>query len=967
MRYFIFPALLALMCLSACRQQPAYESVPDDPFQARIYTLDNGLKIYMTVYKDAPRIQANIAVRAGGKNDPAATTGLSHYFEHLMFKGTKSFGTTDWEKEKPLLDEIERLFEVYRTTADEDERKALYRQIDSVSQAAAAYAVPNEYDKLMSAIGSQGTNAYTSYDVTAFVENIPSNQLENWAYVQSERFHDAQIRLFHTELEAVYEEKNMSLTSDGRKMSEALLAGLFPHHPYGTQTVLGTQEHLKNPSIVNLKKHFATYYVPDNMAVFLAGDFDPDEAFRSGEKYFGDLKPGHPAPLQFQPEQALTAPVEKEVTGLESEALAIGYRFEGAASRQLDTLRLLSMLLSNGTAGLIDLDLNQRQKVLSADAGLWELADYSMMVLEGMPQDGQSLDEVRDLLLGEMEKIKRGEFADWLLTAVVNEMKLADSNLLESNNARASSMIDAFINGIAWSDFVQSTGRMAALAREDVVKFANRHFGDNYVVVYKRQGKDPNERKIDKPAITPIPVDREKESAFMKAFRERTVTPIEPVFVDFDKDIETVQIKDGLPLWYKQNTENQRFSLTYLYELGTDSDPVLSLAGTYLDYLGTADYTPEALKEAFYKIGCSYSLGVYADHVEARLGGLQENMDEAVALFEQWLNGAVVAPGVYDMLVTDILQSRINNKASQSANFSALSEYGMWGAMSPMTRSARLLSTAVLQQTDPQTLVDKVKGLSAYKHTIWYYGSAQAPDVQATMLALHRTADVLREVPEPFAYTEQPTDRDRVLFAHYDARQTYMRMLSKAEPFRAEQRPVIVLYNEYFGGNMSSIVFQEMREARALAYRASASYAAPSRLDRSYYMNAMIATQNDKLEAALQAFDSIINVMPESVSAFELAKQSVISQIRNNRITKEAVFSQIRSARRLGLDSDIRRLIFEKVPGYTMEDIRQFQQQYVKGRHYTYCVLGDRNDLDFDMLRKLGEVTELSQEEMFGY
>ncbi|MBP5612445.1 MAG: insulinase family protein, partial [Bacteroidales bacterium] len=151
MRYCFFSALLALMCLSACRQQPSYESVPDDPFQARIYTLDNGLKIYMTVYKDAPRIQANIAVRAGGKNDPAATTGLSHYFEHLMFKGTKTFGTTDWEKEKPLLDEIERLFEVYRTTADEDGRKALYRQIDSVSQAAAAYAVPNEYDKLMSA------------------------------------------------------------------------------------------------------------------------------------------------------------------------------------------------------------------------------------------------------------------------------------------------------------------------------------------------------------------------------------------------------------------------------------------------------------------------------------------------------------------------------------------------------------------------------------------------------------------------------------------------------------------------------------------------------------------------------------------------------------------------------------------------------------------------------------------------
>lgn len=143
-----------------------------------------------------------------GKNDPAETTGLAHYFEHLMFKGTNSYGTQNYEAEKPLLDQIEQQFEIYRKTTDEIQRKAIYHTIDSLSYEASKYAIPNEYDKLMAAIGASGTNAYTAYDQTVYVEDIPSNQIENWAKIQVDRFENNVIRGFHTELEAVYEEKN---------------------------------------------------------------------------------------------------------------------------------------------------------------------------------------------------------------------------------------------------------------------------------------------------------------------------------------------------------------------------------------------------------------------------------------------------------------------------------------------------------------------------------------------------------------------------------------------------------------------------------------------------------------------------------------------------------------------------------------------------------------------------------------
>ena len=274
--------ITAAAILQSC-SGTSYETVPGDPLNTRIYTLDNGLKVYMTVNKDEPRIQTYIAVRVGGKNDPAETTGLAHYFEHLMFKGTTHFGTQNYEAEKPLLDQIEQQFEVYRTTTDSLQRRAIYATIDSLSQEASKYAIPNEYDKLMAAIGATGTNAYTSYDVTCYTENIPSNEVDNWARIQADRFKNCVIRGFHTELETVYEEYNMSLTNDMRKVIESSFASLFPHHPYGTQTILGTQEHLKNPSITNIKNYYKQWYVPNNMAICLSGDLDPEQTIATIE------------------------------------------------------------------------------------------------------------------------------------------------------------------------------------------------------------------------------------------------------------------------------------------------------------------------------------------------------------------------------------------------------------------------------------------------------------------------------------------------------------------------------------------------------------------------------------------------------------------------------------------------------------------------------------------------------------
>ena len=527
----------AFLGLSAQAKDYQFETVESDLTHTRIYTLDNGLKVYLSVNNEKPRIQTYIAVRTGSKNDPAETTGLAHYLEHLMFKGTNHFGTINAEAEAPLLNDIKERYERYRLLTDPEQRKQAYHEIDSVSQVAAQYFIPNEYDKLMAAIGAEGTNAFTSNDVTCYTEDIPSNEIENWAKIQSDRFQNMVIRGFHTELEAVYEEYNIYLTYDNDKVMSALGKKLTPTHPYGTQTTIGTQEHLKNPSIVNIENYFKKWYVPNNIAICMAGDFDPDKTIALIDQYFGGWKPAQTSVPQptFPVQKPLTAPTDTTVVGQQAEQVWLGWLANKAADLQCDTLDVIAYMLNNGKAGLIDLNLNQAMRVQSAGCGLQAMQDYSSFMMMGMPKPNQRLEEVRALLLGEIENLKQGNFSDDLLPAVINNLKLNYQRSLENNRWRVSEHLDAFINGESWEQHVGRLDRVSKLTKQQIVDFANRFFAHGYATVFKRQGVDSLQKKIDKPAITPIPTNRDLVSPFVKEIQNSEVEPIHPEFVDFDK------------------------------------------------------------------------------------------------------------------------------------------------------------------------------------------------------------------------------------------------------------------------------------------------------------------------------------------------------------------------------------------------------------------------------------------------
>lgn len=970
---------ICLLFLAACSPQTdkkftpqqaesegySYTFVEGDPLNARIYTLKNGLTVYLSDYKNEPRLQTAIAVKAGGKNDPADNTGLAHYLEHIMFKGTSDFGTQNWEQESVLIDSIEALFNQYKDITDPLARKEHYKIIDQVSIEASKLAIANEYDKLVSGIGANGTNAYTTNDRTVYINDIPANQLENWLKIEGNRFGMIVNRLFHTELEAVYEEKNRSLDNDLWKGFEAMLGNLFAQHPYGTQTVIGTIDHLKNPSITEIKKYFYTYYVPNNVAICLSGDLDFDKTIALIDKYFGTWEPNEALPQWTAPQEPpLPAPVETEVLGPDAEQVMMGFRVPGRSSADFYKVRLIDNMLSNSQAGLVDLNLVKQQKVLEASTFVFDMNDYSLQVMMGKPKEGQTLEQLRNLFLEELEKIKTGDFDDWLISAVVNDLKKNQLNQYQYNWARSNDMVMAFTSNVPWHDYVADFDKMARLTKEDVMAFAKASYND-YAVVYKKTGKDVNVQQVEKPEITKVELNRDLKSPFHEAILKSEPAKLQPLFIDYEKDIQKLKMKNDLDVLYTANSENDLFRLYYKADFGTNIDPKIKVAVDYLEFVGTPTYTAQEIQQELFKLGCNFSVFSSAEESYVMLLGLSENMEKAMVIFEDLLANAQPDEEALAKLKDRILKEREDQKKNKSTIlFSGLMNYGLYGAESPFTN---VVSNADLMNLTSDELLELTRNFTKTTHKVMYYGPMAADKLVSVLNEKHNLPATMLELPAPKEFDKQAVEQPKVYWADYDMVQEEILFLTRGESFDVALLPDTRLYNEYFGGNMGSIVFQEIREAQGLAYSVWANYSTANELGKNNHFFAYIGTQADKQNQAVPALLNIIENLPESETGLETARKSIMSQIESERITRWSKLFNYESAQDMEVDYDIRKDIYEKIPTMTMEDVVAFQNKYVKDKKYNMMVLGDKDKIDFEGLRQYGEIRQLTLEELFGY
>ncbi len=954
-----------LLVLCAAAAHAGYVRVnppnPNDPMNAAIFRLDNGLTVYLTENHETPRFYAEIAVRAGSVQDPAESTGLAHYLEHLLFKGSERLGTLGYASERVYLDYISDLYELLFHEHHPQRRAALYAQINEASLRAAAYAVPNELDRLYNGMGATDLNAHTSDEETVYKVDLPANRLEHWAALESDRFAAPVFRLFQTELETVCEEVNRAFDNKHFMIHRAVERQLFKVHPYGQQPTIGLPEHIKNPSLRNIGGFFSTYYVPNNMAIFISGDINTDAAIAVIDRYFSAWQPAELPGKKTWQEAPISGREYVECTYEGEEYALLAFRTASRGHADAEALLVLDMILDNATAGLINLNLNQAQRVREAGSFPAQMNDHGAQYLWGVPKDGQTLEEVEQLLLEQLEIVKKGEFEDWILPAIINDFKKRIKGGVEDNAARVSMMRESFVGFEDWDHAVAQLERLERVTKEDVMRVAAAYFSGGYVAGYRKDA--PHQSPLyDKPGLAAIEIDPNRESEFGGQIAAMPAAPIEPEFVNPETGYRKLEDPNGVTLYYAPNPLNDLFSLTISVDLGRRQDDRIGVAAALLEKAGTERLAPGALRKEWYRLGTDFAVVAGDDETMVSISGLDENFAPSLALLVECLRAPASDDATLEQLKQIILKSREDAQKQPDTLMRALFLYNRYGEQSPYLR--RLPGPAV-QALTLDELLGLVRGLLDYERAVFYTGSLPLETVQAA-LADQCPAKAPLTDPPPYEFLRARTpEQTEICFFNKEMAQAHIRIEFGGVEFDEALTPSSQLFNEYFGGGMAGVVFQELREARALAYSAGARFSAGNRRGDQYLMAGGIETQADKTIEAVTAFVNLFDEMPVSQDRFTLAKDSLINLYRTGKAGFREVCGVVRAWERLGLTPDPRRERFQRIIESDMDDLMSFYRDHIGNKPKLISIVGDKSKIDMAGLGAIAPLTELTPERLF--
>lgn len=940
----------------------SFEYVKNDPYGLRIYTLKNGLKVYLSKNTEKPRIKTRIIIRTGSSNDREDATGMAHYLEHMMFKGTSAIGALDYNSEKEQLEELTDLFEELQSS--DSDNKELLKKIDSLSVDLSSKAVPGELDRIYTHIGARYTNAHTGFEETVYKNDIPGAELERWLKIEKERFTNPVFRFFPTELEVVYEEFNQEQDDDFQKVSNLLMSSLFPNHPYGSRTILGSGEHLKKPSIKKLMEFYEAWYIPSNMAIAISGDLEFGKTIAMIDRIWGGIPAGELPETEKIEEEEIEGPVRKSIYGPDASFSTIGYRFKGAGSEDELYLILIDMILNNSQAGLFDLNLTQKQKLLEAGTSYSSCRDYSWFLMYGLPRNNQTLDQVAVLLLEQIENLKQGDFDDWMIDAVANYFEISRVQDLESNMV-VDSFADNFISGLGWDTYLNRIEQIRSISKEHLVDFVRNRFRDNFILIQKRKGKGKTSVHMDKPELSPLDLRYGKESVFFKELKNQRTERQKPEFVDFEKAIVKKKTIQGLVINAIENHTNDLFEFQYIFDIGRNHSKKLALAAAYLNYIGTTLYSPSTLQQECFRLGLEMGINTDSNRTYIYLFGRDRYFEKGVDLLEHLLTKAKADKKSYKKFIKGILKKRKDAKLSKRTILNgAMYAWGRYGADSPFTD---ILTTKELYGTSPDELTTLIGELYRYKHSVFYYGPRNYRNIETIVEQRHRLINLPEPNPKEKIYLELESDRNRVFFVNYDMAQAEVLLISKHRKFQEELIAMAYVFNEFYGSGMNSIVFQEIREARGLAYSAYSAFTTPGRMDKSHYIHAFIGTQVHKLEDALNAMFSLMNDIPDAEISFEAARESILKNLETERIMNNELFWTYLENNDIGIHHDYREDLYNRIKKMTFEEVRDFFASNIKGKKFTVLVLGNRKEIDFNSLENYGEVTELKLKDIFNY
>lgn len=931
---------------------------PDDAMGVSIHRLPNGLTVYLSPNKGEPRVSAQIAVRAGSKNDPSDSTGMAHYLEHMLFKGTSRLGTLDYEKERPHLERIRALYEDLFKTKDEAGRAKIYKAIDVANIAASSSAVPNEFDRFYRSIGAEGLNAYTSDEQTVYVVSIPANRLEAWARMESERFKSPVFRLFQTEIETVYEEKNRSMDNAERILGDEVENRLYKKHPYGQQPTLGSIEHLKNPSLAKMYAFYERWYAPNNMAIVLSGDFDRAKTLELIKAQFGSWTP---RPLPELPKWELPRPKGEEKYEVKYEAeqkVQIAWLTVPHSHPDADALSVMDMIVDNSAAGLLNLRLNQAQKVKASgsypsmrnDAGSWNAW--------ALPKKGQTPEEAAGLLLEAIDALKAGDFSDEDVAAVITNFELGEKARLESNEARVRMMTGSFVSVEPWERTLASLDRIRKVTKEDVVRVANKYLGADRIVVYRRDAK-PEVPKIVKPSFTRVAIDPSRESEFMKEVLAIPAPPLDPRWLVSGRDYQITPIEGGR-LYSTKNPYNDLFTLSFYYERGSRAERQLCAAVDLLTLAGAGPLSADEFKKKLFALGTSLSYSCGEQDTAIHLTGLDRNLWPSLELMAQRFDWPSIEPGTLQKMIDVELGAREDEKKDPGSVHYALGQLATRGRESGVLKR---LTNAELKALDESRLKNLIRDFMLHPSRVAYVGNRSPREIGKLLDTGRRLRPVAARAPLKLLRPAAP----RVLFTHRDMVQAQVGLFAADETYDPERVVDYDFYAQYMGGDMSAVIFQEVRESRALAYSASGGHTVVAQKGDDTQLWGRLGCQADKTPEAVKLMVGLFQDFPASEKRFRETAKSIEESYRTSPVAFRSVPATVIGWEDQGLtggDPGPKR--FERSLKYTLPELQSFAQRF-KAKPLSIWILGHRDRVGLDQLKTLGQVEEKPLDSLFPY
>ncbi|MBX7083058.1 MAG: insulinase family protein [Nannocystaceae bacterium] len=946
-------AILAASDLPAPQAKP----LADDPMAVTIDRLSNGMSVYISVDRHEPKFVAWVAVRAGSRHDPPDSTGLAHYLEHMLFKGSDELGTTDYTAEAPHVERVRELYAELRRTKDDDARRRVLASIDAETQAQAKYAIPNELDRLYATMGFDGVNAFTSDDETVYIAEVPSNRMQHWATVEAERFSDPVFRLFMPELEAVYEEKNLSLDEPDERVWDAMRLALMPKHPYGTQTTIGTVEHLKSPAYGDMVEFFERWYVPNNMAIVLAGDVDREQALTQLEQAFGRLQP---AALQTPHAGTLPAPsgrVFREVEAPGEEEVAIAWLGVPAGHADAPALAVLDRVLDDASVGLLNTELELTQKLPMALSFHQEAREAGWLGVQGVARQGQPLGEVEALLLGVIEKLRRGEFSDADVAAAKLHHEVERKRLLESTHGRAAAMMQAYVLHQGWTDVLAYERAFAAVTRDDVLRVAKRYLGPDFVVVARKEGELALP-KIEKPVITPVAIDPSRSSGFARKVGALATPQLDPLWA-VEGDHYVHRALPAGPMIAVKNPRNDLFSLSYAFERGYRKEPLLCHALALLELSGAGAESAEALQKRIYALGVRIETACSAEYSRIEISGPDASLEPALALLDGWLAAPRFDADTVAQLLDITLSERSDGMADDDEVIAALEAYAKFDRRSPYLQQP---SNRALAKAKPRALRGLIRGLLDHEHRTLYFGPRDA-DAAAGVVARGRDH---RKLGDAQIRVWRRVQGPQVFFLHKPGAKATVRVLMPQGPLPREQRPAAELLSEYLSGNMSALVFQEIRESRGLAYGAGAVYDVGERARDAAGLRGWLSTQADKVPEALRTFLALLRtteIQPERVRE---AQRALDQRYRAARLEPRWLGWTVEGWDELGEPTDPRPWLWQRIAATTPQELSTLAAGFADAP-VIIAVVGDRDRVGLSQLRQIAPTTEVDLAALYSY